>query len=65
MAGIGRKNITGYPYGTSKAVLIHPTKTLASEFVMFRIRANCVAPGLFVTAMTEVCLSHQFVLTEK
>lgn len=41
-------------YNASKAGLNHLTKTLASEFTKFGVRANAIAPGMFVTEMTEV-----------
>jgi NAD(P)-dependent dehydrogenase (short-subunit alcohol dehydrogenase family) len=38
---------------TGKAALHHLTKMLATEFAPYGIRANTIAPGLFVTEATE------------
>ncbi|TVY19593.1 Short-chain dehydrogenase/reductase SAT3, partial [Lachnellula arida] len=53
IAGFSRANMIGYPYGASKAALMHLTKTLATEFAPYGIRANTIAPGLFVSEATE------------
>ncbi|POS69092.1 3-oxoacyl-(acyl-carrier protein) reductase [Diaporthe helianthi] len=42
-----------YVYNASKAALNHLTKTLTSEYAKHSIRANAIAPGFFVTEMTE------------
>lgn len=53
-AGLARVEAPSYIYNASKAALNSLTKTLSSEYAKFSIRANAIAPGLFVTEMTEV-----------
>lgn len=40
-------------YETSKAAVIHLTKSLVSELARAKIRINCILPGLFRTPLTE------------
>jgi len=40
-------------YNTSKAGVIHLTKSLASEWVDHNIRVNSICPGYMATAMTK------------
>jgi len=40
-------------YGATKAALIHLTKKMAIEMARHRITVNCIAPGMFRTAMVE------------
>ncbi|MEM7743386.1 MAG: SDR family oxidoreductase [Pseudomonadota bacterium] len=47
-------------YATSKAAVVHMTRSLAQEFARYKIRVNAIAPGYFPTEMTE-----GFLLTEK
>jgi NAD(P)-dependent dehydrogenase (short-subunit alcohol dehydrogenase family) len=58
-SGIQRRSETGHIYSSSKAGLIHLTKTLSTEFAPYGIRANCIAPGLFITEMTEGYFSDE------
>ena len=44
----------GYPYAASKAGLIHLTKMLSTEFASYGIRANTIAPRLYITEATGV-----------
>ena len=53
--GLCRAEAPSYVYNASKAALNHLTKTLSSEYAKHSIRANAIAPGMFVTEMTEVC----------
>lgn len=52
--GLSRAEAPSYVYNASKAALNHLTKTLSSEYARYSIRANAIAPGMFVTEMTEV-----------
>ena len=50
--------IVNYPqcqaaYNTSKAAVIHLTKTLAAEWAQYNIRVNAIAPGYMGTAMAK------------
>lgn len=54
--GLCRAEAPSMVYNASKAGLHHLTKTLSSEFAKHGIRANAIAPGMFVTEMTEVCM---------
>ncbi|MEM6624605.1 MAG: SDR family oxidoreductase [Pseudomonadota bacterium] len=47
-------------YATSKAAVVHLTRSLAQEYARYNIRVNAIAPGYFPTEMTE-----GFLLTEK
>lgn len=40
-------------YATSKAAVVHMTRSLAQEWAPFRVRVNAIAPGYFPTEMTE------------
>ncbi|EPS42664.1 hypothetical protein H072_3447 [Dactylellina haptotyla CBS 200.50] len=51
--GLWRAESPAYVYNASKAALIHLTKCLSTEFARYGIRANSIAPGMFVTEMTE------------
>ncbi|KAF2789464.1 dehydrogenase-like protein [Melanomma pulvis-pyrius CBS 109.77] len=51
--GLCRAEAPSYVYNASKAALNHLTKTLSSEYAKHSIRANAIAPGMFVTEMTE------------
>ncbi|KFY69990.1 hypothetical protein V499_09561 [Pseudogymnoascus sp. VKM F-103] len=53
--GLCRAEAPSYVYNASKAALSHLTKTLSSEYAKHSIRANAIAPGTFVTEMTEEC----------
>lgn len=55
VGGLYRAEAPSYVYNASKAALNHLTKTLSSEYAKYGIRANAIAPGTFVTEMTEVC----------
>lgn len=52
--GLYRAEAPSYIYNASKAGLNHLTKGLSSEYAKHGIRANAIAPGFFVTEMTEV-----------
>lgn len=46
-------------YGPSKAGVIHMTKQLSTVLVPFDIRANTIAPGLYLSEMTEKHMENQ------
>ena len=46
-------------YAASKAGLIGMTKSMAQEVASRGITINCLAPGMIVTAMTDVLSDHQ------
>ena len=54
IVGFGRLERNNYAYMTSKAALVHLTKSLATEFGPRGIRVNSICPGLYITEMTEV-----------
>jgi len=43
-------------YGASKAGLAQLTKTMAVEWAEYNIQVNCLAPGFFLTGLTEDAL---------
>jgi NAD(P)-dependent dehydrogenase (short-subunit alcohol dehydrogenase family) len=56
LASFSRRENVSYAYMASKAALVHLTKAFATGFGPKGIRANCIAPGLYPTEMTEVSL---------
>jgi len=64
VAGI-RSTGTGIAYGSTKAALIHLTKTLACEWAKRNIRVNCVAPWMTRTPMLEQALGSNAQNLEK
>lgn len=54
--GFTRQENISHLYSTSKAALVHLTKMISTTFAPYGIRANSIAPGLFITEMTEVRL---------
>jgi NAD(P)-dependent dehydrogenase (short-subunit alcohol dehydrogenase family) len=53
MGGFVRYGEPGQIYSSSKAAVTYLTKNISTDFAMYGIRANCIAPGLFITEMTE------------
>ncbi len=47
------ENFEADSYSATKAALIHLTKTWAVEYAKYKIRINCVCPGIVSTDMTE------------
>ncbi|MGI0045669.1 MAG: SDR family NAD(P)-dependent oxidoreductase [Nitrosotalea sp.] len=47
------ENFEADSYSATKAALIHLTKTWAIEYAKYKIRINCVCPGIVETDMTE------------
>jgi len=61
LAAFSRQENVGYPYMASKAGLWHLTKSLATHFAKLGIRSNSIAPGLYITEMTDVSYHpHKF-----
>jgi NAD(P)-dependent dehydrogenase (short-subunit alcohol dehydrogenase family) len=54
IAGYNRKATAGFAYGTSKAATVHLMKMLAYYLAPYRIRSNVIAPGLYISEMTQV-----------
>ncbi|KAF2801064.1 short chain dehydrogenase/reductase family [Melanomma pulvis-pyrius CBS 109.77] len=52
MGGLVRHADPGHIYLSSKAAVMHLTKCLSTDFAPYGIRANSIAPGLFITEMT-------------
>jgi 3-oxoacyl-[acyl-carrier protein] reductase len=48
-------------YACSKAALVRFTETLAEEVAALNIDANCVSPGVMVSALTAEVLQNAFV----
>ncbi|UNI22715.1 hypothetical protein JDV02_008577 [Purpureocillium takamizusanense] len=53
IAGFNKKQTGGYAYGQSKAAATHATKMLSVALSQWHIRANCIAPGIFPSEMTD------------
>ncbi|KAI5787559.1 hypothetical protein FPQ18DRAFT_373034 [Pyronema domesticum] len=54
ISGILKSSSMGqFAYSSSKAAIIHLTKSLATSFKDLKIRVNTIAPGLFPSEMTE------------
>ncbi|KAF2464763.1 short chain dehydrogenase/reductase family [Lindgomyces ingoldianus] len=53
MAAFSRNENVSHLYAASKAALVHLTKTLSTGFATKGIRVNSIAPGLYITEMTE------------
>jgi NAD(P)-dependent dehydrogenase (short-subunit alcohol dehydrogenase family) len=51
----GERVMTGItPYSTSKAAVVHMTKSLALEWARYGIRVNAIEPGYIGTEMTDM-----------
>lgn len=53
IGGMNRRPLGNISYGPSKAAAIHMTKQLATLLVPYDIRANTIAPGLYLSEMTQ------------
>ncbi|CAK7245884.1 MAG: hypothetical protein STHCBS139747_007489 [Sporothrix thermara] len=58
IGGLSRLPGMGYAYSTSKAGVIHMVKMLAHNFAHLHIRANCFAPGIYPSDMSNRFLSR-------
>lgn len=54
MAGLSRTEDVSHLYGAGKAAVLALTKKLSTGFAKKGIRVNSIAPGLYITEMTEV-----------
>ena len=59
IGGFNRKPLGNLSYGPSKAGLMHLTKQLAVLLIPHDIRANAIAPGLYLSEMTEAMMKKQ------
>lgn len=59
IGGYNRVPLGNLSYGPSKAAVIHLTKQLATILVPYDIRANAIAPGLYMSEMTESSMKAQ------
>lgn len=57
IGAFNRRPLANLSYGPSKAGVIHLTKQFATMLVPFDIRANTIAPGLYMSEMTQGYLS--------
>jgi gluconate 5-dehydrogenase len=48
----------GLPYAVSKSGVAHMTRIFASEWAKYHITANAIAPGYFLTEMTQSTLNQ-------
>lgn len=53
VAGFTRSPNSAYAYSTSKAAVVSLVKRLSTSFAPYKIRVNCLAPGLYPSEMTE------------
>lgn len=53
IGAFNRRPLSNLTYGPSKAGVIHLTKMLSTMLIPFDIRANTIAPGLYMSEMTE------------
>lgn len=57
IGGFNRQPLANLSYGPSKAGVVHMTKQLATLLVAHDIRANTIAPGLYMSEMTTGYMS--------
>lgn len=53
IGAFNRRLVANLSYGPSKAGVVHMTKQLSTLLVPFDIRANTIAPGFYLSEMTE------------
>ena len=61
IASIDGQSVTAdetYPYGASKAGLLHMTKRMALRLASDNIAVSCIAPGAFASDMNKVARDH-------
>ena len=54
IAAFNRKATAGFAYGASKAAVTHLVKMLGYYLSEYKIRVNCLAPGVYPSEMTAV-----------
>ncbi|MEX0299745.1 MAG: SDR family NAD(P)-dependent oxidoreductase [Kordiimonas sp.] len=54
--GVGARGLT---YATSKAGVVHMTKSMAFEWQRFGVRVNALCPGYFVTEINDTALTSE------
>jgi len=59
IGGYNRRPLGNLSYGPSKAGVIHLTKQLATALIPYDIRANVIAPGLYLSEMTQAMYEKQ------
>jgi NAD(P)-dependent dehydrogenase (short-subunit alcohol dehydrogenase family) len=59
IGGFNRLPLGSMSYGPSKAGVIHMTKMMASWLIPYDIRANSIAPGLYLSEMTAPMYTAQ------
>lgn len=53
ISGLHQHTVTGYIYNASKAGVNQLAKSLSNDFAYLGVRVNTIAPGMFMTEMTE------------
>ena len=53
ISSVSRHLSAGFAYSSSKAGVSHLSKVLATYLAEYKIRVNAVAPGIFITEMTQ------------
>ncbi|MBO9707575.1 MAG: SDR family oxidoreductase [Caulobacter sp.] len=54
-----------YPYGASKAGLLHMTKRMAIRLAPENIAVSCIAPGAFASEMNKVARDHADAVSQR
>ncbi|EJL25205.1 dehydrogenase of unknown specificity, short-chain alcohol dehydrogenase [Caulobacter sp. AP07] len=68
IASIDGQSVAGeetYPYGASKAGLLHMTKRMALRLAGDNIAVSCIAPGAFASDMNKVARDHAEAVSQR